>query len=245
MPEAPPILDVKDLHVSYGPIKAVRGVSLSLSRGETLAIIGANGAGKTTLMRAISNLLPPAAGEIRLEGTSTAAVPPHALARRGLLHVPEGRGTLQRLSVLENLRVAFDRLHSGPSRRDRDFVLALERVYTRFPRLAERSTQPAGTLSGGEQQMLALARAIIQRPSLLLLDEPSLGLSPRMVREAFEVLAEFKADGIPMVLVEQNARAALTLADTGRVMRQGELVFAAAARDLLNDPAILRHYLGS
>ncbi len=240
-----PILDVRDLHVSYGPIKAVRGLSLTVCRGETLAVIGANGAGKTTLMRAISNLLARSAGEIRLQGEPTAAVPPHTLARRGLLHVPEGRGTLQRLSVLENLRIAFDRQAGGPRDRGRGFIAALEEVYARFPRLAERSAQAAGTLSGGEQQMLALARAIIQRPVLLLLDEPSLGLSPRMVREAFDVLAEFKAEGIPMVLVEQNARAALALADSGSVMRQGEIVLTAAARDLLNDPAVLRHYLGS
>ncbi len=244
MPEVP-ILEVKDLHVSYGPIKAVRGLSLTVRHGETTAVIGANGAGKTTLMRAISNLLPPAAGEIRLHGAPTVAVAAHALARRGLLHIPEGRGTLQRLSVLENLRIAFDRQSGGPTDPGRSFAAALEAVYARFPRLAERSAQAAGTLSGGEQQMLALARAIIQRPALLLLDEPSLGLSPRMVREAFEVLGEFKAAGIPMILVEQNARAALGLADSGYVMRQGEIVFQAAARDLLKDPAMLRHYLGS
>lgn len=239
------ILDVKGLHVSYGPIKAVRGVSLTVRRGETAAIVGANGAGKTTLMRAISNLLPPAAGEIHLDGAPTTRAAAHALARRGLLHIPEGRGTLQRLSVVENLRIAFDRQTGSAAEGSRDFAAALQEVYARFPRLAERSAQAAGTLSGGEQQMLALARAVIRRPALLLLDEPSLGLSPRMVREAFAVLAEFKADGIPMVLVEQNARAALTLADSGYVMRQGEIVFAAAARDVLNDPAMLRHYLGS
>ena len=240
-----PILDVRDLHVSYGPIKAVRGISLTVGRGETAAVIGANGAGKTTLMRAVSNLLPPAKGDIRLEGEPTARVAPHALARRGLLHIPEGRGTLQRLSVIENLRIAFDREAGGARGADREFPAALDQVYARFPRLAERRTQAAGTLSGGEQQMLALARAIIRRPLLLLLDEPSLGLSPRMVREAFEVLAQFKTDGIPMVIVEQNARAALGLADSGYVMRQGEIVFAAAARDLLNDASMLRHYLGS
>jgi branched-chain amino acid transport system ATP-binding protein len=240
-----PILDVTDLHVSYGPIKAVRGLSLTVGLRETVAVIGANGAGKTTLMRAISNLLAPAAGQIRLRGAPTAGIAPHTLARRGLLHIPEGRGTLQRLSVLENLRIAFDREAVGAGRTGRDFVAALDDVYARFPRLAERSGQAAGTLSGGEQQMLALARAIIQRPILLLLDEPSLGLSPRMVREAFQVLAEFKADGIPMVVVEQNARAALSLADTGYVMRQGEIVASAAARDLLQDSSMLRHYLGS
>jgi len=233
------ILEVSDLHVSYGPIRAVRGVSFSIQPGEAVAIIGANGAGKTTLMRAISNLLPRRAGEIRLDGKSTAGDRAHTLARRGVLHVPEGRGTLQRLSVIENLRLAFDRAVSGEP-----FATAVERVYARFPRLKERSRQAAGLLSGGEQQMLALARTIVCRPRLLLLDEPSLGLSPRMVKEAFAVLAEIKAEGIPLILVEQNARAALSLADTGYVMRQGEFTMSGNAGALLADPKMLRQYLG-
>jgi branched-chain amino acid transport system ATP-binding protein len=233
------ILEICDLHVSYGPIRAVRGVSLTVQQGETIAVIGANGAGKTTLMRAISKLLPARSGEIRFDGKPTASRRPHALARDGLLHLPEGRGTLPRLSVTENLRLAFDRAAARET-----FALAAERVYARFPRLQERARQAAGLLSGGEQQMLALARAIINRPRLLLLDEPSLGLSPRMVKEAFAVLAEIKAEGIPIVLVEQNARAALTLADTGYVMRQGEFITSGKAAELLADPAMLRHYLG-
>jgi branched-chain amino acid transport system ATP-binding protein len=235
----PAILEISDLHVSYGPIRAVRGVSLTIQPGEAVAVIGANGAGKTTLLRAISNLLPRRAGEIRFDGKSTAPYRAHALARRGLLHVPEGRGILQRLSVVENLRLAFDRAVSSDP-----FAAAVERVYARFPRLKERSRQAAGLLSGGEQQMLALARTIVCRPRLLLLDEPSLGLSPRMVKEAFAVLAEIKAEGISLILVEQNARAALGLTDTGYVMRQGEFIISGDAGALLSDPKLLRHYLG-
>ena len=235
----PAILEVSDLHVSYGPIRAVRGVSLTVRSGEAVAVIGANGAGKTTLMRAISNLLPRRSGEIRFDGQPTAACRAHLLARRGLLHVPEGRGTLQRLNVIENLRLAFDRAVAGEP-----FAAAIERVYARFPRLKERARQAAGLLSGGEQQMLALARAIMCRPRLLLLDEPSLGLSPRMVKEAFAVLAEIKDEGIPLILVEQNARAALSLADTAYVMRQGEFTISGEAGALLADPKMLRHYLG-
>ena len=235
----PAILEIERLHVSYGPIRALRGVSLTVEPGRTAAVVGANGAGKTTLMRAVSNLLPIESGEIRFDGKPTAAVKPHRLARQGLLHIPEGRGTLQRLSVAENLRVAFDRDGGGGG-----FAAAVETVYARFPRLGERARQAAGTLSGGEQQMLALSRAIMCRPRLLLLDEPSLGLSPRMVKEAFAVLADFKREGIPIVLVEQNARAALSLADIGYVMRQGEIIFSGPAAELCADPAMLRHYLG-
>jgi branched-chain amino acid transport system ATP-binding protein len=234
---AEPVLSVDDLHVAYGPIKAVRGCSFELRAGETVAVVGANGAGKTTIMRALSNLLPSDKGEVRFAGKPTAGRPPHQLVRAGLLHVPEGRGVFGRLSVLENLRIGYDvRLCATP------FEAALERVFARFPRLKERSTQRAGSMSGGEQQMLALAKAMVNPPKVLLVDEPSLGLAPIIIREAFAALAEFKRAGIAVLLVEQNVRSALALADRGYVLRQGEIVMEGRSADLLaQEDALKRH----
>ena len=234
-----PVLSVVDLHVGYGPIRAVRGVSLAIEAGETVAVVGANGAGKTTLLRALTNLLTPERGEARFRGRAIASLPTHVLAAAGMLHLPEGRGVIGSLSVWENLRIGWE---VRPARES--FEAAVGRVYRRFPRLAERHQQRAGSLSGGEQQMVALARALINPPDLLLVDEPSLGLSPRLVGEVFEVLGEFKAAGMTVLLVEQNVRMALGFAHRGYVLKQGEIVLAGSGSDLLAEPDMLRHLLG-
>ena len=234
------VLAAEDLSVSYGPIKAVRGCSFSLCEGETVAVVGANGAGKTTIMRALSNLIPYQGGVVKFEGRTTKNVPAYALARSGLLHVPEGRGVLGRITVLENLRIAFDVRPSVQT-----FEHALETVFARFSRLKERQHQHAGLLSGGEQQMLALARAIVNPPKVLLVDEPSLGLAPRMIRETFDVLTEFRRVGMSVLLVEQNVRNALMLADRGYVLRQGEVVMEGISKRLLEHENELKQYLVS
>ena len=229
-----------DLHVAYGPIKALRGVTLHANEGETIAVLGANGSGKTTLLRAITNMLARQQGTVRVNGAETAGVAAHQLIRQGLLHVPEGRGTIGRLTVRENLRLAYD---LRPT--DQSFEAALERVFARFPRMGERIAQRAGNLSGGEQQMLTLARAIVNRPRLLLVDEPSLGLSPVMVDEAFAVLREFRASGMTILIVEQNAHKTLRFADRAYILRQGQIVTSGSGADLLHDATMLSHYLGS
>lgn len=234
-----PLLSVRDLHVSYGPIRALRGLDLTVEAGETVAIVGANGAGKTTLMRAISGLLPMAQGSIHFLNHSVAHTPTHALAQAGMLHVPEGRGTLQRMVVDENLRLAWEIRPSPQSFED-----ALSDVYQRFPRLKERRQQLAGNLSGGEQQMLAIARALMNRPQLLLLDEPSMGLSPRYRQEVFQILADLRDCGLGILLVEQNVRSALRLAHHAHVLTQGVFTASGKAVDLANDPAVLAGYLG-
>jgi len=235
-----PQLSVTDLHVSYGPIKALRGVTLHAHEGETIAVLGANGAGKTTLLRAISNMLARQQGSVRINGADTAGVPAHRLVREGLLHVPEGRGTIGRLTVLENLRLAYDLRPTA-----QPFEAALEMVFARFPRMSERLAQRAGNLSGGEQQMLTLARAIVNRPRLLLVDEPSLGLSPVMVDEAFAVLREFQSSGMTLLIVEQNVRKTLRLVHWAYILRQGQIVASGSGEQLLHDPEILSHYLGA
>ena len=234
------VLSAADLHVGYGPIMAVRGCSFTIGAAETVAIVGANGAGKTTIMRALSNLIPRQRGTVTLGGRDTAGLPTHALVRAGLLHIPEGRGVFGRLSVHKNLQIAYEARPSGTG-----FGEALAGVFKRFPRLRERAQQRAGSMSGGEQQMLALAKAIINPPSLLLIDEPSLGLAPMMVREAFDVLAEFQRAGMAILLVEQNVRGALALAHRGYVLRQGEIVLEGAGADLLRQEDVLRRHLVS
>jgi len=233
-----PVLAVDRLQVSYGPIKGLRECTLEVRAGETVAVIGANGAGKTTLLRAICNMLP-WTGAIRLDGRTTERSPTHKLARQGVLHLPENRGILTTQTVLENLHLAFDTHPSG-----RSFTDAVEEAFSHFPRLQERRHQPAGDLSGGEQQMLALARAIISRPKILLIDEPSLGLSPRMVREAYRVLRGFKDRGMAILLVEQNVRAALRLAHRGYILRQGVIVQQGVADVLARDTELFNQYLG-
>ena len=234
------VLSAEDLHLSYGPINAVRGCSFHLDQGEIIAVVGANGAGKTTIMRGLSNLLAPKSGTITFLGEPIARRKTSALARAGMLHIPEGRGTIGGLTVLENLRVAFD---VRPARVG--FNMALEPVFRRFPRLAERKAQRAGSLSGGEQQMLALARALVNPPSVLLVDEPSLGLSPVMIKEAYASLREFRSDGMSIMLVEQNVRMALRLADRAYVLRQGKIVLQGTSQELLSKPEVLDAYLGS
>ncbi len=233
-------LDVQDLHVAYGPIKAVRGCSLTVAEGETVAIVGANGAGKSTLLRAVCNLIPRASGKVFFAGSPTAVIPTHVLARRdGMLFVPEDRAVLRTLTVLENLRLSHDARPLG-----RPFEKATEEVFGHFPRLQERADQPAGSLSGGEQQMLTLARALVSPPRILLLDEPSLGLSPRLVREVYAILRDFRKRGMTMLLVEQNVRAALRFAHRAYVLRQGTIVQQGTGEALLADSGLFRQYLG-
>tara|TARA_R100001143_G_C3357481_1_gene133362 strand:- start:1906 stop:2664 length:759 start_codon:yes stop_codon:yes gene_type:complete len=233
------ILEVNDLHVSYGPIKALRGISLHVSEGETVSIVGANGAGKSTLMRALSGILPIAAGQATFLEQDIRTVKAHQLARLGMLHVPEGRGTLQGMVVEENLRLAWE---IRPT--DTSFETAAEEVYARFPRLGERRKQLAGGLSGGEQQMLAIGRALINRPRLLLVDEPSMGLSPLFSKEVFKVLAELRDSGMTILLVEQNVRSALGLAHRAYVLNQGVFLTSGDAAELAKDPAIMASFLG-
>ncbi len=233
-----PVLSVDALQVSYGPIKALRGCALEVQQGETVAVVGANGAGKTTLLRAICNMVP-WNGAIRLNGAATDRVPTYRLARLGVLHVPENRGILATQTVLENLRLAFDLNATG-----RSFARGAEEVFSHFPRLAERRQQQAGSMSGGEQQMLALACAAMSEPKILLLDEPSLGLSPRMVREAYRILRAFKARGMSILLVEQNVKVALGFAHRAYVLRQGVIVRQGAAELLSRDGELFNQYLG-
>ena len=234
-----PVLEVTDLHAAYGPIRALRGVSFEVFEGETVAIVGANGAGKTSLMKALSGIVPIAAGGARFLDLDVRRCGPHALARAGMLHVPEGRGTLQTLRVEENLRMAWEIRPNTLT-----FAQGLDLAYSRFPRLKERRHQAAGNLSGGEQQMLAVARALVNRPKLLLLDEPSMGLSPRFVTEVFMALAELRDAGVSILIVEQNVRRALGLAHRALVLSHGVFTAAGPADVLANDPAIMTGYLG-
>ncbi len=234
------LLTVQGLHAGYSAIRALRGCSLEVAKGETVAVVGANGAGKTTLMRAISGMIRATAGHVTFDGTPIDGWPPHRLVGWGLLHVPEGRGTILGLTVGDNLRLA----HAGGTTRE-PFDAAVARVYARFPRLCERQMQRAGNLSGGEQQMLALSRAIVAPPRLLLVDEPSLGLSPLATSEVFAALAEFKASGMGMLIVEQNVRRTLRIADRAHVLRQGVFVASGTGAELLTDPALLTGYLGA
>ncbi len=238
-----PLLQVDGLEVSYGAIRALRGVGLHVKPGETVAVIGANGAGKSTLMRTLSGLLRPTAGTARMGGMDLCKTAPDVIARNGLLHIPEGRGTLGRLSVQENLRIAYDRAPPAPGRES--FDTACQRVFQRFPRLKERLAQAAGSMSGGEQQQLAMARPLLARPQVLMLDEPSLGLSPVMVSTVFEVLRELRDDGMTILIVEQNARAALRLSHRAYVLKQGRIVHEGASASLLADNTVLSHYLGA
>ena len=234
-----PLLEVDDLHVAYGGIQALRGVTFSVDEGQVVTLIGANGAGKTTTLRAISGLVRPSRGTIRFRGKSLAGVPAHRIVARGLSHAPEGRGIFANLSVSENLDIgAFLRKDKDGIARDRDHALTL------FPRLCERLAQNAGTLSGGEQQMLAIARALLARPKLLLLDEPSLGLAPQIVKLIFQIVQQIAKDGTTILLVEQNAHMALGVADVGHVLEVGTLVTSGPAKQLAADDAIRKAYLG-
>ncbi|HTK02422.1 MAG TPA: ABC transporter ATP-binding protein [Bordetella sp.] len=234
-----PLLEVRDLQVAYGGIRAVRGVELVVNPGELVCLIGANGAGKSSTLRAICGLVPVAGGEVLYQGASIQGRRSHELVRQGLIMVPEGRGIFGQLTIEENLAMgAYVRRDAAGIRAD------LEKVFEQFPRLAERRKQAAGTLSGGEQQMVALGRAIIARPTLLLLDEPSMGLAPLMVEKVFEVISGIAAEGVTILLIEQNARLALEYSKRGYVMESGELILSGAARALLSDPKVRAAYLG-
>ncbi|WP_019916093.1 ABC transporter ATP-binding protein [Methyloversatilis discipulorum] len=232
------MLEVRGLEVHYGGICAVRGVDLDVATGEKVALIGANGAGKTSTLKAIARMLP-ARGSVKLGGEAIEQAPPHLLVRKGLALVPEGRGVFARLSVLENLEMgAYVRDDKAAIEAD------IERVFGLLPRLKERAGQTAGTLSGGEQQMVAIGRALMSRPRILLLDEPSMGLSPIMVDTVFDVIREVAREGVTLLLVEQNARLALSLCDRGCVMDGGEITLTAPAAELLDNPAVRAAYLG-
>ena len=231
------VLAVQDLGVSYRKVRAVDGVSFTVRSGEVVALLGANGAGKSTLLRAIAGVLRPDAGSVRFEGTDITGWASHRVARRGLRLVPEGRGLLARMTVWENLMMGQYATAAG-TRRD------LEAALERFPVLRQRRGQIASTLSGGEQQMLAIARALVARPRLLMLDEPSLGLAPRLVRQVFAVVAELKREGVTIVLVEQNARQALAVADRAYILETGRVVLAGAAAELAAGEGVQRAYLG-
>ncbi len=233
------MLELRDVHAHYGPIHALKGVSLSVQPDQVVALLGANGAGKSTLINTVSGIVRPSGGELRFRGASIARARPEHLVRRGIVQVPEGRQLFPELSVAENLRMgAFARRDSQGVRRDR------ERVLEHFPRLRERLDQPAGTLSGGEQQMLALARALMSGPKLLLLDEPSLGLAPVLVRQLYDILRRLNADGIPLLLAEQNANMALQLADHAYVLTLGEVTLEGPAAQLAQDDTVRQLYLG-
>jgi len=233
------MLKVTDLTVNYGTIEAVRGLSFEVTAGQVVAIIGANGAGKSTTLNAISGLLKPVRGRIELDGREITGLRPDQVARLGLAQVPEGREVLATLNVEENLRLgAYTRNNRPEIEKD------LRAMFQRFPILEKRRKQPAGLMSGGEQQMLAVARALMARPKLLILDEPSMGLAPLIVNQIFEIITEIHAQGVTLLLVEQNARKALQVADYAYVLERGELVHAAPAADLRNDPRIVAAYLG-
>ncbi|TXL66194.1 ABC transporter ATP-binding protein [Zeimonas arvi] len=233
------VLSIQGLRVAYGGIQAVKGVDLDVREGELVALIGANGAGKTSTLKAVTGTLPWAGGDVQYRGKSIRGLGSYALVAQGLAMVPEGRGVFARMTITENLQMgAYTRRDAGGVRAD------IERMFETFPRLKERADQLAGTMSGGEQQMLAMARALMSRPSLLLLDEPSMGLSPIMVEKIFEVVREVSAQGTTILLVEQNARLALECATRGYVMDSGLVTMTGPAKQMLDDPRVRAAYLG-
>jgi branched-chain amino acid transport system ATP-binding protein len=232
------ILEVRDLSVSYGAIRALKGITLTLSEGEIVTLIGANGAGKSTTLRAIMGLVPPSGGEVRYRDQPTRSVPTYRLVREGLVLVPEGRIVFANLSVAENLEMG------AYARRDGGTAADLEKVFVLFPRLKERRRQTAGTLSGGEQQMLAIGRALMSRPRVLLLDEPSLGLAPIIVHAIFEAIEEIHRSGVPVLLVEQNANAALRHSDRAYVLETGSVALEGPSAEVAANPKVKEAYLG-
>jgi len=233
------LLELKGLKISYGGINAVKGIDLTVQEGEMVALIGANGAGKTTTLKAICGLLAPSAGRVRYRGEDVTRAPSYALVERGLALVPEGRQVFGRLTTEENLDMG------AYARRDAAGIKAdLQRIYRLFPRLHERRRQTAGTLSGGEQQMLAIGRALMSAPKLLLLDEPSMGLAPLMVQRIFETIRKVAAEGVTVLLVEQNAKLALEVSSRGYVMESGLITLTAASASLLDNPQVRQAYLG-
>ena len=239
MAEAPPLLALEGLKVSYGGIQAVKGIDLVVGRGELVCLIGANGAGKSTTLKGVTGLQPVSGGTVRYDGEDVTGRPAFELVRRGLAMVPEGRGVFGALSLEENLAMgAYIRSDKAGIRED------VERAFALFPRLKERRRQTAGTLSGGEQQMLAMARALMSRPRLLLLDEPSMGLAPLMVQKVFETVIAVSREGVTILLIEQNAKLALEVSHRGYVMESGTITLAGEAKALLHDPKIRAAYLG-
>jgi branched-chain amino acid transport system ATP-binding protein len=234
-----PLLDLKKLEVAYGGIHAVKGIDVEVGQGELVCLIGANGAGKTTTLKGICGLLPIKAGKIFYDGADITGKPAFQLVRRGLAMVPEGRGVFGALTIEENLAMG------AYIRNDRDGIKAdIERVYHLFPRLKERRRQTAGTMSGGEQQMLAMGRAMMSRPRLLLLDEPSMGLAPLMVQKVFETIVTISGEGVTILLIEQNAKLALEVSRRGYVMESGDVILSGDASSLLHDPKVRAAYLG-
>jgi len=234
------VLELADVHVHYGQVEAIKGVSLTVDDGEIVTLIGANGAGKTTTLKTISGVRPLSAGSIRFEGEDLAAIPAHRRVQLGISQAPEGRAIFPGMSVMENLEMGCYARKGGKTAAVDD----LERVFQLFPRLRERSRQAGGTLSGGEQQMLAIGRALMARPRLLLLDEPSMGLAPKLVGQIFEIITEINAQGTTILLVEQNAAQALKRAHRAYVLESGAIVKSAPARELLDDESVRAAYLG-
>jgi len=233
------LLEVEDLKAAYGKIEAVKGITFSVEEGQVVTLIGTNGAGKTTTLRTLSGLLKPSGGKISFAGEPLASVPAHKIVAMGLAHSPEGRRIFPRLTIAENLQLgAFLRRDQAAVEKD------MQRAYELFPILGERRKQAAGTLSGGEQQMLAMGRALMSQPKLLMLDEPSMGLSPIMMQKIMSTISELKAQGTTILLVEQNAQAALSLADQGHVMEVGSIVLSGSGEDLLHDESVRKAYLG-
>lgn len=233
------LLEVKDLEVRYGMIQAIKGISFEVNDGEVIALIGANGAGKTTTLQTITGMIPANYGKIIYDGVDITKVPGHKIVPMGMAHVPEGRRVFAQLSVLDNLKLG------AYTRKDKNEIEeTLQKVYQRFPRLEERKNQVAGTLSGGEQQMLAMGRALMSKPRIMLMDEPSMGLSPIFVAEIFDIIKEISAGGTTVLLVEQNAKKALAIADRGYVLETGKIVLSGSAKDLLEDESVKKAYLG-
>ena len=233
------MLEIKDLEVYYGMIQAIKGISFEVNEGEVIALIGANGAGKTTILHTISGLIAPKKGSITFEGQEITKIPAHKIVENGLAQVPEGRRVFPSLSVLQNLKLGA---YTRKDKKEIDDTLKM--IYERFPRLEERKNQPAGTLSGGEQQMLAMGRALMSKPRIILMDEPSMGLSPIFVNEIFDIIKQVSASGTTVLLVEQNAKKALSIADRGYVLETGKIVKEGKASELLNDEAVKKAYLG-
>ena len=235
------LLEIKDLRVSYGKIEAIKGISLDVKQGEIVTLVGANGAGKTTLLKTISGLLKPSAGVIIFEGKDIQTIAPHNRVLEGLCQAPEGRGIFPGMTVLENLEMGKFSRKEWKNELKED----LDRMYQLFPRLKERQNQTGGTLSGGEQQMLSIGRALMSRPKLLLLDEPSMGLAPMFIKQIFNIIREIQTQGVSILLVEQNAAQALSSANRAYIMETGNIVKEGAGKDLLNDEAIKKAYLGT
>ncbi|MBR1854485.1 MAG: ABC transporter ATP-binding protein [Lachnospiraceae bacterium] len=233
------MLEIKDIQVAYGVILAIKGVSFHVDKGEVIALIGANGAGKTTILHTVSGLIAPKSGSVIFEGKDITKIPGHKIVSMGMAHVPEGRRVFAQLTVLQNLKMG------AYTRKDKEEIAqTLEMVFDRFPRLKERQNQLAGTLSGGEQQMLAMGRALMSRPSIILMDEPSMGLSPIFVNEIFDIIQEVSKGGTTVLLVEQNAKKALSIADRAYVLETGKIVLEGKASELLENDAIKKAYLG-